>query len=683
MSIMSGESKEPEDKSEKTPCSDLIRGVESDGEDDVVESKGSSPGLVGVLLMSQALENYHKGKRGDYDFLVYKLGDPYLKPLYLQRYLKALKGCVSLLNKSCETLVGTVLRVDWASSDHDTVQEFIEFLTVLVSAQTYYLRACLKMLIKHFMPNVPKGKTAEDLIKEEQEQAFANTHDALQAVLDVVPMTPKFLLPVLSECFPYIKRHQVFQTSYVSNTLQVTWYIPTLRGEILELVINHITKIDELNPESPDKASEESEMAAMLDSLMDILFKYMRDFCFPANELSLDSSTELFGYLVKSIFYIFVFRHRQCLETPEGQKFVSKLNFQRIVTCKLNPLKSFEKVILPTHACCHIQFVMFYICSLDEVFTNSLLEVCWKKVANPGEAGILRQASAAYMASLVARAKYISISTVKTCLELLTHWVHCYIDDHDEACLGADVNKHGPFYSVCQSIFYIFVFRHRQCLETPEGQKFVSKLNFQRIVTCKLNPLKVCLPTVVDLFAQVTKLHQVVLCYTVIERNKRSMLPVSSAITSNRTISQLSLQNPLDSFFPFDPYLLRSLLFDSLHKMEILPSLFNELGEFNKSSKMPIPINYLKSGINPRPSSKYVKPHYQEWKGVGEEHALLEDHQDDESEDEDDYMEYGKSPGVDIPDPTPDIAMSVSPGFALSPNSAIELEHRLQRRTAR
>ncbi|XP_048575855.1 RNA polymerase I-specific transcription initiation factor RRN3 [Nematostella vectensis] len=625
MSIMSGESKEPEDTSEKTPCSDLIRGVESDGEDDVVESKGSSPGLVGVLLMSQALENYHKGKRGDYDFLVYKLGDPYLKPLYLQRYLKALKGCVSLLNKSCETLVGTVLRVDWASSDHDTVQEFIEFLTVLVSAQTYYLRACLKMLIKHFMPNVPKGKTAEDLIKEEQEQAFANTHDALQAVLDVVPMTPKFLLPVLSECFPYIKRHQVFQTSYVSNTLQVTWYIPTLRGEILELVINHITKIDvevpkheledrqteeddatqfevdlELNPESPDKASEESEMAAMLDSLMDILFKYMRDFCFPANELSLDSSTELFGYLVKS----------------------------------------FEKVILPTHACCHIQFVMFYICSLDEVFTNSLLEVCWKKVANPGEAGILRQASAAYMASLVARAKYISISTVKTCLELLTHWVHCYIDDHDEACLGADVNKHGPFYSVCQSIFYIFVFRHRQCLETPEGQKFVSKLNFQRIVTCKLNPLKVCLPTVVDLFAQVTKLHQVVLCYTVIERNKRSMLPVSSAITSNRTISQLSLQNPLDSFFPFDPYLLRR-------------------------------------------SSKYVKPHYQEWKGVGEEHALLEDHQDDESEEEDDYMGYGKSPGVDIPDPTPDIAMSVSPGFALSPNLAIELEHRLQRRTAR
>ena len=65
----------------------------------------------------------------------------------------------------------------------------------------------------------------------------------------------------------------------------------------------------------------------------------------------------------------------------------------------------FENIILPTHASCHVQFVMFQVCSFDLVsvttfifnvfkvvvfdlflfflsqeFANSLLDVCWEKV---------------------------------------------------------------------------------------------------------------------------------------------------------------------------------------------------------------------------------------------------------------------------------------------------------------
>ena len=35
--------------------------------------------------------------------------------------------------------------------------------------------------------------------------------------------------------------------------------------------------------------------------------------------------------------------------------------------------------------------------------------------------------------------------------------------------LRADVSKHGPFYSLCQAMFYVFVFRHKQILETDGG----------------------------------------------------------------------------------------------------------------------------------------------------------------------------------------------------------------------
>lgn len=72
-----------------------------------------------------------------------------------------------------------------------------------------------------------------------------------------------------------------------------------------------------------------------------------------------------------------------------------------------------------------------------------------------------------------------------------------------------DVVWHAPFYSLCQAVFYLFVFRHKKLLEAEGGGReregwflkcsrlhvgihFVRQLNFDRIISSKLNPLKVC-----------------------------------------------------------------------------------------------------------------------------------------------------------------------------------------------
>ena len=44
-------------------------------------------------------------------------------------------------------------------------------------------------------------------------------------------------------------------------------------------------------------------------------------------------------------------------------------------------------------------------------------------------------------------------------------------------------------------------------------------------------------------------------CYTVIEKNNRQMLPVVRSLGGGDAVTTNT--NPLDSFFPFDPYLLR------------------------------------------------------------------------------------------------------------------------------
>lgn len=54
--------------------------------------------------------------------------------------------------------------------------------------------------------------------------------------------------------------------------------------------------------------------------------------------------------------------------------------------------------------------------------------------------------------------------------------------------------------------------------------------------------------------------YQLVFCYTIIERNNRQFLPVIRS--SNGGDSVQACTNPLDSFFPFDPYILKRFVFE-------------------------------------------------------------------------------------------------------------------------
>jgi RNA polymerase I-specific transcription initiation factor RRN3 len=77
---------------------------------------------------------------------------------------------------------------------------------------------------------------------------------------------------------------------------------------------------------------------------------------------------------------------------------------------------------------------------------------------------------------------------------------------------------------------------------------FLQGLHLTKIITCRLNPLRVCQPAVLQNFATVTRKYQLAYCYTIIERNSRSNLPILES--TDRFF------NLLDTFFPFDPYIL-------------------------------------------------------------------------------------------------------------------------------
>ncbi|KAG7220118.1 hypothetical protein INR49_000994 [Caranx melampygus] len=79
--------------------------------------------------------------------------------------------------------------------------------------------------------------------------------------------------------------------------------------------------------------------------------------------------------------------------------------------------------------------------------------------------------------------------------------------------------------------------------------------------------------------------YQVVFCYTIIERNNRHVLPVVRSSAGGDCVTTNT--NPLDSFFPFDPYLLKRSgqlieplyqVWEELADMETLPAKAGKQG---------------------------------------------------------------------------------------------------------
>uniref|UniRef100_A0A672SNY5 RRN3 homolog, RNA polymerase I transcription factor n=1 Tax=Sinocyclocheilus grahami TaxID=75366 RepID=A0A672SNY5_SINGR len=488
--------------------------------------------------VSNTLAKLQKGDTSDYELIKHQLSDPDIKDAQIISWLQEFRTCVTQLGKDHEQLIYVVLKLPWLGRSQAVVEEYLAFLSNLVSAQTVYLRACLRMVVSNFAPSKIYYSIASlHSHCSDLPRTFDQCHQALQLIARYVPSTSRFLMPILSDKFPFVQKSSRTLECYVHNLLRVSVYIPDLRRDILELIISKMLTLDVSAPRSeieedeeedspldssrPDRAVMVHPVAERLDTMMTVLLSYIKDICH-VNDI--EKTKALYRDL----------------------------------------LSVFDKVVLPTHASCHVQYYMFYLCSFRLGLAEAFLDHLWKMLQAPNQPPVLRQAAAGYMGSFMARAKFLPVSTVKACLDLLVPWLHLYINSQDSGSKAfCDVNLHGPFYTACQAVFYTLIFRHNSILEgnMKKGLAYLQGLNLERIVMCQLNPLRVCLPAVTNMFAAITRKYQLVFCYTIIERNNRNLLPVVSCSTGGSSVSTNT--NPLDTFFPFDPYLLKSSLVSS------------------------------------------------------------------------------------------------------------------------
>jgi RNA polymerase I-specific transcription initiation factor RRN3 len=235
-------------------------------------------------------------------------------------------------------------------------------------------------------------------------------------------------------------------------------------------------------------------------------------------------------------------------------------------------------------------------------FASKLLDI----VVDPYRATTTRQSGACYLASFISRAAFVSSETICESVSALLSWAEAYIESlGDDAIRASDARAqsehHSLFYTVCQAAFYIMCFRGqeaiqfyrkavaRQSLEemsTDDDEHSCSQYPDMNVINLsskrwtflcghQLQPLRFCLESVRSEFLHVAHffdlIERKVLDKLVADAkrlstgrvNKKAASVISTAATLEKRRQTGGVgglgrgSNPLKSFFPFDPLLLR------------------------------------------------------------------------------------------------------------------------------
>jgi RNA polymerase I-specific transcription initiation factor RRN3 len=265
----------------------------------------------------------------------------------------------------------------------------------------------------------------------------------------------------------------------------------------------------------------------------------------------------------------------------------------------------FEERVLSTHKSKFVQFLVMFIGSRDirfaEAFSNRLLRIFVDETG----AMIKRQSALMYLASFLARARFLSVDLVGNILSDIVTWCSAYLDSVEaetEAILDQQqrqqqmfgyarvdldvdeygrkvvresaINRHESFYISVQAACYILCF-HGTEMASMQRMNHILRNDWERVLTSSLNPLRYCLHTVrIEFFklaGHVGMLREecwtnfaVDLLPTHLVRDAPSSSSASSSSSPRmaevvQQRRQLTAANPLDSFFPFDPCLLRKM----------------------------------------------------------------------------------------------------------------------------
>lgn len=517
----------------------------------------------------------------------------------VKTYILALTSYASLLNRDCNGLVKAILKCEWMGRDESFVKAYAQFLGNLVSAQGAYVGLVLGTLVDQFtggMLPLIRGSNLANKSKVRlssgrlpgcpdvnRDTLSSRVHFALKYLLRLVPSASATLSPILSAKFPFADETKRVHVTYINNLVRLLEYAPELKSDVFALITDRLVKIDvqmqvdfddvddevagaivqalALNP-SEEEEEDEDDADDSDDSDSDSVTSDDANGDQAKRAKEIQESVEKMDAILDRLFAIY-------------DPYFTDPNSVEAANMFETLLGHFANIILPTYRSRHTQFLLFHFAQKSEHLIDQFAGTCVQLAFQPGRPAVLRQSSAAYLASFVARGAHVEPQVVRTVFELIGSNLDHIRTENELTCRGPDLQKYGTFYAMTQALLYIFCFRWRDLIDSAEvfddedpvafiGQDLIwtkgVKETLSRAIYSKLNPLKICSPPIVSEFARIAHHLRFIYVYPLLETNKRIRLSQFSSAVGNGALRDAGngasndSWHQLDAYFPFDPY---------------------------------------------------------------------------------------------------------------------------------
>jgi RNA polymerase I-specific transcription initiation factor RRN3 len=329
---------------------------------------GSENGASGFgdicQTLHQNVQTVGTRDRSDYGVILKELTCPDISDGHLQQWLRELKGCTSYVGKGCEDLVGTILELDWFHKDDQFVQDYIDYITSLVSGNAVFLSPCIRNMIILMKP-----KTVQDT---DLKLVFRRAHQALCCILNLAPGGLHVVQEIIQELFPYRGKDAFILDCYVMNLFQLLDYAESLRPFVLELIVTNLIQIDtEILKQGRDCVSDDEEDSEEEDELPQFEMEVNGDndiseltpYSWPDPiAVASDLCSKVDVLMTRLLAYCNCCCHLGGVFSKHDASYLFRIL-----------LEIFTKCILPTYGSFHPQFLCFYVCSLHKTFYEGFL----------------------------------------------------------------------------------------------------------------------------------------------------------------------------------------------------------------------------------------------------------------------------------------------------------------------
>ncbi|RGB32637.1 RNA polymerase I-specific transcription initiation factor RRN3 [Rhizophagus diaphanus] len=508
--------------------------------------------IMMTRVIEDAIKQKKEGNKSPFYELIRQINDisnVNHNPKKLRLWCLAFSRIMHKFDATCSDLVYTLLNFNWTNHDNNLAIAYVMMLANLVAVYPSCTEAMLEMLVQNFLYK-------EDEVSK-MEKIHGKVHYAIKTLLPSIPQEEKDLFHVLYREFPHKRESLGAYIVYVKNLLQLIEYTPSLQHKILTLIFERMIELDTEVQGQIDEIEDMEEGLNKLnidlhtsqDGSTDFYKSKPEEPDFEIfNDTNADNSDSDIEDSVPIVIAVDIANGIQKLDCII--KLVldyldySHKNGTREQRTKLTEtiFTIFKESILYTIKSRYIQFIPFWYFSLDKLYASRFIKLLLDKLIDDEGKEITREAAAQYIASYIARAKYLNDDDVMQCMRALIGWAKNYVSAHKNL-IHVDESKHEKFYRIVQTVMYVFCFRWRDFCNTTSGNNIWNEeiKELKDIVESVFCPLKFCVENTVKMF-------------TFIAKSTGFMTCKEYKCTKIKNDSVLSMEE----YFPFDPFRLKT-----------------------------------------------------------------------------------------------------------------------------